>query len=132
MRIAADVSAATIIKTHSILSPARFGAHLHCFRIEIKITSPQFNRFGIGLIAWDYPSAVAGCLSMNPIVQAPYKTVDQRLDIKFISFTCSESCKDDFAKICFAIVVGIFEIKNIGRGSDENSAVIADHTGGPW
>src|SRR5882762_2389184 len=71
-------------------------------------------------------TAVAAGRSMNAIVQAPDERIEHPLDIdSFHAF--SKTDKDGFTDICFAVAIGVFQIKNVGRGSNENAAVITEN-----
>src|SRR5436190_15738663 len=68
---------------------------------------------------------------MNVIVQSPNQAVEQCLYVQFVTLSSAKAGKYDFSNIGLAIVICIFEVKNLGRGGDKNSAVITRHAGGP-
>src|SRR3954467_5578933 len=74
---------------------------------------------------------------MDAVIEGPIEAVEQTLNVEpstaiaGIIRALSEACEDELLFVGDAVAVGVFEIPDVGRTSDEEAAIVVKEGGGP-
>jgi hypothetical protein len=113
----ADEALAPIIKCISEPSASRERLKLIAQRIEAKILSRKWDRFRCRVLADDDTPAVTRPSPVQPVIEAPFEIIHQRLDVEFAKTT-----EHATALISATICICILEIPHVWRRGDEQPA----------
>ena len=111
--LAAEELSAVVVEAHAVLAFAGLDGQPHRSRIKRKIAS-ESHRFCSRLVWIRYVTGVAIDQPVNAVVQSPGQTSEDAFGIKCPG-AISPTGENYFFFICHAVIIGVFEIKQVRR-----------------
>src|SRR5688572_3448441 len=121
--------AAPIVAVAAELGGAGLGIKFASVGTKTKIAAAEGD-FGAGEMGFDFDGgAVAAVMAadraVDPVVEAPAEAVDAELLVTF-----EEAAEENLAGVGAAVIVGVAQENNFGRGRDDDAVAPGDEAGG--
>ena len=129
-RICADIAAPERIIAHAILRGAAFGAEIEQLGIEGKVRTAHVQGSDGGFVRTGDDAAVSRRGPPDAVVGTPSQTIEKGLHVEPFHLA-AESGEDGAFFVADSVAVGVLEVIEVRRSTDENPALVADDRAGP-
>ena len=129
-RICADIAAPERIIAHAILRGAAFGAEIEQLGIEGKVRTAHVQGSDGGFVRTGDDAAVSRRGPPDAVVGTPSQTIEKGLHVEPFHLA-AESGEDGAFFVADSVAVGVLEVIEVRRSTDENPALVAEDRAGP-